>query len=85
MGGNLVKDCRRISKEEYPTLCEEVLNLLPFGACIPPSYRNKDSFGDIDVVCCNEEGVNVVAFLEEKGFEEIYPNSNIISFNYKGC
>lgn len=99
MGGNVFKDkydTVRLTKEQYENVslrfyieiseflendydgnwykCEEI-----------PSYKNKDSFGDMDVLYCNLFArENLISFLNEQGIpdEFISVNSNVVSFLY---
>lgn len=54
MGGNLFPQARRMNREEYPVICESLLNGLRSAAIpvadIPLSYRSKESYGDVDVI-----------------------------------
>lgn len=55
MGGNAVKNCERMTAEQYYSARKEVVSCLQGlfpdrKLAIPKSYRNKSSFGDIDIV-----------------------------------
>ena len=91
MGGNALSfETRRVSKEEYLQLVQELESKVSEGASdriflpIEP-YRNKKDFGDIDVLV-NADGVkDRVAWIQELfSPREIYSNSNVHSFDYKG-
>lgn len=91
MGGNALKNCttRRYQAEEYFVLEDEVrkkfqdhfrTNAYPILA-----YRNKESFGDMDILVQAEHlpprwVESVVALFDSK---EHHKNGNVLSFEYK--
>lgn len=91
MGGNALKNCftRRYQKDEYNLLCNEVLEILSksediYKAVIPYAYRNKESFGDMDIVISFKKNLDLAAYIK-KAFDskEIKSNGDCLSFEYK--
>ena len=92
MGGNCLKDCttRRYEAEEYYALEQIVLKkltqLFPFPVISPiASYRNKKSFGDMDILISSEF---ITEYMIESITDEFQPrgmfkNGNCLSFEYK--
>jgi hypothetical protein len=92
MGGNALKiaKTRRYNKKEYYELCNEFNNKLPFKHSIPKSYRNKDSFGDLDVLIHSGsygkiyENKPIIEYIRETfNPQEIHKNSHVTSFDHK--
>jgi hypothetical protein len=93
MGGNALKNTvtRRYSKEEYEGLCRFVSGKLTElahecaldGFDIIPSYRMKDSFGDMDVLysTSNNKPLSPQLFKDLFLPNEIVQNSNVISLD----
>lgn len=89
MGGNALKVyTRRYDKDEYLDLVKEVLDKLDNKGIIgvvPASYRDKDTFGDLDVLIksstLNGDIIDIINELYEP--KEIYNNSDVKSFDYK--
>lgn len=90
MGGNALKNCetRRYKKDEYNDLVKEViqkLNNIPeiTKKQVPFSYRDKESFGDLDIVivhnCYDLKG----SINKEFNPKEIVSNGDCLSFEYK--
>lgn len=92
MGGNALKNVytRRYEASEYYPLAGEVL--LALRGYFPdrrveviPAYRNKPSFGDLDILLSSDniysQGVDAVHALFKP--KQICCNSNVISFDYK--
>lgn len=83
MGGNIFDGTRRYSKEEYNKLLLEISSLLkPLNVKfeVIQSYRNKDSFGDMDIIIGNR-GRETIRFL----FRD-YPlssNGHIDSYKFR--
>lgn len=89
MGGNALSPgkVRRHSKDEYTTKSSLVLKKLkeefPMVE-IPPHIRNKESFGDLDVVVAGEvELFSDKTMREMFGCSEIVRNGNVISFDFQ--
>lgn len=106
MGGNALKNIntRRLDKVEYLTIKDEVINILKKEfrqVTIPLYYRNKETFGDLDVIVgwyrapedvINGDGIlngdGLRAYIETtfKPREIIHTkNDNQWSFDYKEC
>lgn len=95
MGGDALKqfgiETRRYSKNEYFELWGDIKNKLSLRLYnrrfdIIPAYKNKDSFGDMDILI--EKTNNTIDFIQliYDLFGEnttIFKNSNVLSFNYK--
>lgn len=94
MGGKALKvvKTRRYKRDEYLLLEKEVLQKLSelfpenvrFDAI--KAYRQKESFGDMDIVVENEKNISkkiIDESLEILGVEEIYKNNNVWSINYR--
>ncbi len=89
MGGNALKIAtRRYSKQEYYNILPEIESLAKQifdEVCITKCYSDKDSFGDIDVLCLSDDlGINLFDKINEV-FKptEIFRNTNMWSFDYK--
>lgn len=91
MGGNACKNVRRYDKKEYFELYEEIVTLFNNSNVdynIVQAYRNKESFGDMDILI-NKGTDNVsrdfVENLIKNVFKstEIVRNGNVISCTYK--
>lgn len=104
MGGNALKHiCRRYTANEYHEIKHEIIGKLKnefskiqtaFGNYIfdikeIPSYRNKESFGDMDILVGFQNYVENRHELILNTIKKVYPsvidiqtNSNIYSFNY---
>lgn len=91
MGGNALKNCftRRYQKDEYNHLCNEVLEILLsseniYKAVIPYSYRNKESFGDMDIVISFTQNFDLQTYIKKYfNSKEIKSNGDCLSFEYK--
>lgn len=91
MGGLAIKNAytRRYEKEEFDELVPEVLSkmkLLFTDAKITKAYRNKDTFGDMDVLCLVDKPItiNIRDFIQENfNSKEIVKNGHVYSFEYK--
>lgn len=53
MGGQAIKNSRRMSREEYEYICKDLISKHP-NMMITYSYKEKDSYGDIDAVVLGE-------------------------------
>jgi hypothetical protein len=85
MGGNAIKDARRIPRSEYFELCEELQGLFPQlkMKAVRAFYQKKD-FGDIDIVVENA-GIDVPALVMERiNPKTVYHNNMFFSFEFKG-
>jgi hypothetical protein len=90
MGGQLFKNItRRYSKNEYDTLKIEIISELKniwnteFYIC--DSYRNKKSFGDMDIQVLNNNTLDNIKYKLQTYFntENVNCNGNVYSFVYK--
>lgn len=89
MGGNALSfDTRRVGREEYFELVQEIHDKLDsIGVLLHvdvAAYHNKADFGDIDILICSSKSDRRDWI--QKTFEpkEIYHNSDCFSFDYKG-
>lgn len=90
MGGRALKEIEtiRYSKEEYYAILPEIelLSKKIFkDVYITKCYRQKDSFGDIDVLCLTDDlqqDINIELFNIFKP-NQVYKNTNCWSFDYK--
>lgn len=94
MGGNCIKNAhtRRYDADEYYSLCDDVIRKISFGdntwlsVEVIPSYRNKESFGDMDILYST---FTEKPFTKNKIHEmfpeskEIVVNTNVTSFEYE--
>lgn len=90
MGGNALKntETRRYMREEYFDLEVEVLEKLkPYALEMSNivAYSEKESFGDMDILYVPFSNNNILESVKNV-FKpnEIVPNGNVISFDYKG-
>lgn len=89
MGGNALKVyTRRYDLDEYNDIVTEVLNkLISKGilAAIPKSYKNKQTFGDLDVLVKSSSVDGDILDVINELFKpnDIYNNSDVKSFDYK--
>lgn len=91
MGGNALREglTRRFDASEYHELSPEILKLLNDAfpnrrAAIIASYREKESFGDIDILIASDDIKDVRESIE-RVFRpsEIIHNGTVWSFDYK--
>lgn len=93
MGGNALKniETRRYQKYEYFELFKEIHLLYnnslihnAFAFVLLPSYENKETFGDMDILI-NTEYIKKDLKRIKEIFKpnEVYNNGNVISFDYK--
>jgi len=90
MGGNALAEfgAKRLTKADYEVKRDEVLAKLDtignyYGWVEIPSYLDKDSFGDLDILCTN---IGVMTFdLILKAFDNppCFKNKGVMSFLYK--
>ena len=86
MGGNVFKNqTKRVNKKEYVEICDKLttyFNNHDIRHCIIPSYQEKDTFGDVDIIIDNYQNILDIP----KYFNSIYiKNSNIVSFIVDDC
>jgi len=89
MGGNALKiaQIERCDNNKYLSLSNEIilkLNNYYIKTHLIKSYKNKESYGDIDIICCNNNNINYKSIIENL-FKptEIYHNGDVFSFDYK--
>lgn len=103
MGGNALKQTytRRYQKQEYFSLWEEIKEKLKMVITVPTdkniirlveAYKNKDSFGDMDIILCKEYfDIRRLVFSKKStksltalfDYKEMYTNMPVVSFDYK--
>jgi hypothetical protein len=92
MGGHVFGNTRRYSKEEYSLLERQILSLFYYNKFtldeikIIPSYRNKDSFGDMDILIEESKRESTLSILKEYfslNKEDFSFNSNVVSIRVK--
>lgn len=89
MGGHALKNTytKRVNETELLSIYEVVKNKLSkyFDKIeIPLYYRNKESFGDLDLVCINNNNLDIKQIIINTfAPNEIHINSNVYSFDYK--
>lgn len=88
MGGNALNvDVQRINKSTYNIIKDKITTLFKDKLIIQFLYNidNKESFGDLDVLCqCVNEHDNVLDILKSLYTSiDIYKNGSIISFAYE--
>ena len=92
MGGNCLKDCttRRYAAEEYyiqeDLVLKKLSQLFPLYVLHPiASYRNKESFGDMDILISSEFITEemIIAIVDEFCPKQMFKNGNCLSFEYK--
>lgn len=91
LGGLALKNTftRRYTREEFDTVSAELLNILKndvYNVAIPLFFKNKESFGDIDIICALPKMFNKSMgdyITETFKPNEIFHNGNCWSFDYK--
>lgn len=88
MGGNALKrKSIRLSKKDYLILTEEViqkLNSLGLSPTTIPSVKDKEDFGDLDILLPKPKLHNLNTQLKVTfGSKEVVNNKDVISFEYK--
>lgn len=92
MGGNALKNCttRRFDRNEFMVKQQHILNVLrsrfPTNPVFPiTAYHNKPSFGDLDLIFQNSQGIDWNPVLYELfNPAEIVRNGHVISFECGG-
>lgn len=88
MGGKALKNTttRRYTKTEYESILPEIVSKLTDTLYLEPvkAYRDKESFGDADIVVVFSVNINPVEYIKQQ-FQpnEIVKNGSVISFDYK--
>lgn len=91
MGGNALKlaKTRRYSAKEYFDILPELLDKAKtlFSNAVPTlAYREKESFGDADILCLvdKEITINIKQWIQQTyNPTEIFVNNSVYSFDYK--
>ncbi len=94
MGGTALnaqgKLTRRVSKDEYNIIEDNIIEILSKyfhnGIFKIPYYREKESFGDLDIIVVKpklDRDIFIKMLFDEFGSEFHYFNSNVVSFDYK--
>lgn len=88
MGGNaLTVFTRRYDKTEYLELQDEVVKKLSniYNAVLTiPSYNNKQTYGDLDLIVSKPKPINLNSYLTtEFNTKQIVNNNQYVSFEYK--
>lgn len=85
MGGNAIKSASRLSKEKFFEYQKELKLLFPeLEPHFIKAYRQKEDFGDIDVVVLKTENLNIPKIVMDKlNPSEVYNNGPFFSFLYK--
>lgn len=85
MGGNAIKSAQRIDKVKFDQYWEELKALFPEPVMQrTKSYRQKEDFGDIDVVVQTDPNINYKKMVKERvGDVETFDNGPFFSFLYK--
>lgn len=87
MGGKALKNTitRRYQREEFFAMQDKVASMMPYGWSYRflPAYRNKQSFGDLDVLVLNNGTLGNFkdAIQERYSPNEIFVNNSVYSFN----
>jgi hypothetical protein len=87
MGGNAIKNSKRIERIEYNQLIVEILQLFPQLRMIPTkTFRNKKTFGDIDFIVESNDTESIKNLVKEHFGKDLeYASNNMFfSFSYKG-
>jgi hypothetical protein len=92
MGGNAIEKARRVSKQEYEKIIAHIegqgfyTTLISgyknFYGKVVKSYRNKEDFGDIDVVI--DDRVDIVPIFAHFRPKKCAVNGHVMSFSYDG-
>lgn len=97
MGGSAIENAQRMSKQEYINVCNDLNQTFDFlrinyivatgwhkgKSFIVPAYKEKDSFGDIDIVIETKEGFSRKDFEDRViHFDKKVVNGTVTSFGY---
>lgn len=92
MGGNALKNTytRRYEREEFEIINKELKDkLLKYFKHVDPTiyYSEKQNFGDADFLCLKDNNINIDTLkkfiINTFNSNEIFVNSNCVSFDYK--
>ena len=86
MGGNAIKDARRIGKVEFMQICYELQDIFSELKMKPTkAYREKEDFGDIDMIVETNPKINIEELVRERiNPPNEYANGPYYSLEYKG-
>jgi hypothetical protein len=86
MGGNAIKNTRRIKRDEFVQLCFELQEHFPELKMKPvKAYKQKPDFGDIDMVVEIDPNYNIHKLVKERLNPSLELHNNMFySFEYKG-
>jgi hypothetical protein len=86
MGGNAIKNARRIDKGEFFQICHELQDIFPELKMKPvKAYYQKDDFGDIDMIVETQPTLNIEELVRDRlSPADEYANGPYYSFAYKG-
>lgn len=84
MGGNAIKSSQRLSKKEFDQYSSEIVALFPeLKMHITKSYRQKQDFGDIDIVVQKISNLDIKQLVKDRvNPSEYYDNGPFFSFLY---
>lgn len=87
MGGNAFKMAKRISKDKYYDLIEEIGDVLHEATIevfrFTKQIEEKEDFGDIDVLIHSGYSIDQKFIKDNFGTDDVITSSNVISFLYK--
>lgn len=85
MGGNAIKQSKRISREKYLNYLTELKDIFKdLKINEVKAYRNKHDFGDIDLVVLKQLNTNIKSLVKERlNPSEYHDNGPFFSFLYK--
>lgn len=86
MGGNAIKNARRIYKTEYEDILAEIYEKLPTFKLEPvKAFRSKNDFGDIDIVVEIDDTIDQRELIRNTlHIDTEYNNGPFFSVDYKG-
>jgi hypothetical protein len=86
MGGNAIENARRIPRDEYFVICEELQAHFPeLKMKAVKAFRQKKDFGDIDIVVEIQPGLDIPKLVKERlQPSKVFHNNMFFSFEYKG-
>lgn len=91
MGGNALKNLetptRRYERDEFDNIIIELVEILQksfYRVSVPLFYKNKQTFGDADILIVSNPNIYLRDYIQETfNPNEIYHNGNCWSFDYK--
>lgn len=89
MGGLALKNCytKRITRDEFDIISKLVIDKLATiftYTSIPKFFRDKETFGDIDIICSNDNlNIDLKSWIKENfDSKEIFHNTNVWSIEF---